>query len=442
MALESRQTGAAGAAPPRSLRRYAVPAIVGFAPMAAILLTWAIADGTPPTTISFIKHFALPVVVAELLVIALALRAGLLAAIARPSPRVLIPGAVLAAIAIGTALWVAPYPQLAEFRNALWLIHVLFACAVWHLRDRGWFGAADLTGALMAGFVASIASLAIFLARLDTLDGFAWMNGLPGFDNVRRVAYYAAPIIGLCIGRLASRHDRRGWLAAFAVAILAFAAIFWNGARGALFALAVAYAAGLCLFPALRRARVWGATAASAVLGALAALALPGAGSFMGIRRMLLTNFSADAAVPSSGVTSGRAELWRGTLEAIARQPWFGHGEGQLWQVVPAARTFDVAHPHNVVLQILFAWGLIGALCVAVLTVPFALRIIRNAQARGGEWLPPLMAMLVLVPYALIDGTLFHVHAVSLFAACAGLAAVGAANGKMVTPARFEHAAS
>ena len=174
----------------------------------------------------------------------------------------------------------------------------------------------------------------------------------------------------------------------------------------------------------------------------LVTLALPGAGAFMGIRRMVLTNFSANPAEPSSGMTSGRAELWRGTLEAIGRHPWFGHGEGQLWHVVPAAKTFEVAHPHNIVLQILFAWGVVGALCVAVLAIPFALRVTRNAQARGGEWLPPLMAMLVLVPYALVDGTLFHVHAASLFAACAGLAAVGAANKTMVTPARFEHAAS
>ena len=78
MALESLQTRTVDAAPPRSLRRYAVPAIVGFAPVAAILLTWAIADGTPRATIASIKHFALPVVFAELIVIALALRAGLL----------------------------------------------------------------------------------------------------------------------------------------------------------------------------------------------------------------------------------------------------------------------------------------------------------------------------------------------------------------------------
>lgn len=440
LALETQQTRLADADPPRSPRRYAVPAIIGFAPALAILLTWAMS--VPVETIALIKHFALPVVAAELLVIAIALRAGLRGAVTRPAPLVLAAAAALLVIALGTALWAAPSPALAAIRNALWLIHLLFGFAVWHLRRRGWFGAADLTDALMAGFVVSALLLGLFVLQLGDPARFDWMNGLPGFDNVRRVAYYAAPVIGLCIGRFASRPDRRGWAPAFAVAILAFTLIFWNGARGALFALAAALIVGLFLFPALRHARIWAATAGSALLGALAALALPGSGAFMGVRRMFLTNFSADAAVPSSGVTSGRAELWSGTLEAIGRHPWFGYGEGQVWYVVPAAKTFQVAHPHNVLLQVLLAWGVIGALCVAILAVPFALKVTRNVRARSGEWLPPMIAMLVLAAYSMVDGTLFHVLATSLFAACAGLVAVGAANGRMVTPARFEHAAS
>jgi O-antigen ligase len=131
------------------------------------------------------------------------------------------------------------------------------------------------------------------------------------------------------------------------------------------------------------------------------------------------------ATIPQSGdFTSGRTLLWLQTLDAISERPWFGYGDGQLSQVVAFARDGSLAQPHNIGLQIIFAWGLIGTSCVLVLAIPFAIRATRSVRFSGGEWLPSFLGMIVLIVYSGFDGTLFYPLTLAIFAACAGHVAV------------------
>jgi O-antigen ligase len=82
-----------------------------------------------------------------------------------------------------------------------------------------------------------------------------------------------------------------------------------------------------------------------------------------------------------------------------------------------------MVHPHNVVLQALLAWGLVGTSCIALLLGWMAWRIVPKVRIAGGDRVPAFVAMAVLAAYSLFDGTLYHILPLSLFAACAGIVA-------------------
>jgi hypothetical protein len=71
----------------------------------------------------------------------------------------------------------------------------------------------------------------------------------------------------------------------------------------------------------------------------------------------------------------------------------------------------------------LLAWGAVGLACTAVLAIWFLARSLAVVRREGDDLLPPFMAMLALASLATIDGSLFHVVPVSIFAACAGMIA-------------------
>ena len=85
------------------------------------------------------------------------------------------------------------------------------------------------------------------------------------------------------------------------------------------------------------------------------------------------------------------------------------------------ARFSNLFHPHNIILQVLLAWGIVGLACVLTLGFYFARESIRLVRAGADELIPPFIAMAALAAPSLIDGSLHHLLPVSIFAACAGM---------------------
>jgi O-antigen ligase len=141
--------------------------------------------------------------------------------------------------------------------------------------------------------------------------------------------------------------------------------------------------------------------------------------------------------------SSGRIELWTQALAAIAERPWFGWGEGMF----PILSGVGFTHPHNVVLQVLLAWGIVGALLVAVLMGWLARRIHRSVDERGA---PFLFAALMLAAASLVDGVLYLNQSTALFAMCIAVlaakeaqqAAVPAASAGLAHPSALAGALS
>ena len=133
-----------------------------------------------------------------------------------------------------------------------------------------------------------------------------------------------------------------------------------------------------------------------------------------------------DALVPFKGQgpasiarfdSSLRVEIWKDTIGAIRQRPWLGWGEASFLHLFREKWLFG--QPRNVVLQVLLAWGAVGALLCAALAAGMAPRLL---AARIGEAAPFQGAALMLAAYSQINGTLYYAHSLALFVLCCAAA--------------------
>lgn len=372
----------------------------GFAPVLQILLTLGVHRS--PETLA-IKTEAWSVVAVEVAVIVIAFVDGARVRLPRLVVALLLAFAVLAWWTAATAA----SPSISLIHTALWTVHLLFGWAICQL---SFIDAEEAVHGFLAGFAAFAILLAIYVGQLVPLTSH-WSENLPGFGNLRRFGFYAAPAAAMCFG-LVALTPRRWWLWG-SVSAIAFALTFWTGSRGAVWALLGGLFALAALFRAGRSLRAAGVTIGAALAGLAIASAFP--------------------PIPSQPIGrfgrldgNGREEIWAAAVEAIWARPWFGYGEGQAFHALnwPLWISADVQfQPHNVVLQVLLAWGFVGAALLAFLGFMLGRVVVRQGQS-DPKLVPVLAAAIVLAAFSLIDGTLYNIHPTSVFAMGIGLAAV------------------
>jgi O-antigen ligase len=398
------------------VKRYFIPALVGFAPLVTFLMTWDVASYG--TLSSVIRALSLPELAAELGTVAIAFVEGMLPWLRRLRPPRYALAAIVAlvAIALGT-IAIAPDQSSALFKTFFWITHLAFGISVAFLCGN-LFEAKDLVRAYLIGFLSFTAAFALF-AGTSFHRPLDWTRDLPAVVHIRHLGIYATAVIGLCVGVMATATGRQAWIGACLVAASGFALALWTGARGPAIAIGVTVAAGLVVAPAIRRFKAWGGACLGFVIGLLAVYWLPVPADNMGFARTVA------ATTQSGDVGTGRLDLWRGVIHAIQRQPLFGYGEGQM----PAVAHFaDMQQPHNLILQILLAWGIAGLLCCLALAFWFVPRAITTVRRDEANLLAPFLAMVALVALSMIDAALYHILPLSIFAACAGMIVAGQRN--------------
>jgi O-antigen ligase len=393
------------------VERYFIPAVIGFAPFILFLLTWA-PNGRSHLQ-GLVQVFYLPIIGAEIFTIAVALREGMITAMQRLSWHRLPTAALLTllAIAIVTAI-TAPNPEAARLWTFFWLLHLAFGFSVAHLCTKS-IRPRDLVAIYLVGFVAFVGAAALFETQV-TDPAFDWIHSWPAVTHIRHFGYYASASTGLAIGLAATERRPRMLALLFIFCTTGFAFALWTGSRGAVIGVAGAMVAGFAFFPAMRRIIVWGGAALSLAIAALIASLAPAHGILMGVGRTVTQT------VDSGDISTGRTRLWLNAIGAIEKRPVFGYGEDQMSTVAPFG---TLGQTHEVILQILLAWGVVGLVCVGVLTVWFFMRSLPMIRHNQAELLAPIMATFALATMALFDGALFHVMPVSIFAACAGMIA-------------------
>jgi O-antigen ligase len=266
----------------------------------------------------------------------------------------------------------------------------------------------------MAGFAVFAAAFFLYLAAIPDWATFNWKGGFMSFPHIRHAGYYLAAMAALGIGAMAVAERKGAWLWAWASAAAATGIAVWTGSRGAALALLGTLAAGTLLLPALRSIRNWAGGVSAMAAGLAAAwLAPPAPSSLMGLTHAIRQTTSGD-------VTTGRTTIWKNVIAAIEKHPLFGYGEGQMHWVAPFS---TMAQPHNSILQVALAWGLVGLACVAILAIAFAWRAIPAVRREGGAMVPVCLAMTAVAILSLYDASLYYALPQSIFMASAGMVA-------------------
>jgi hypothetical protein len=76
-----------------------------------------------------------------------------------------------------------------------------------------------------------------------------------------------------------------------------------------------------------------------------------------------------------------------------------------------------MVQPHDSILQVTLAWGIVGLLCVLTLAIAFAHRAIPAVRDDQDALTPVFMAMTTLAILSLYDGALYYALPMSIFAA-------------------------
>ena len=363
----------------------------GLAPPLLFLLTWT--DEFSRLQ-QMGRAFALPVLAAQLAIILMSAIEG--SRLGRPQwlPLSLL-GLLLVHAWIGAVGATLLLPSL--IRTGIWTIQLAFGFAIVNLWHHRLLDLEQFRTAILAGIMLVFAMLVVFVATTPQ-DGAERIGSLPAYGNVRWFAYCGAASVGLAApGYL--RERKLSWVAA----AMGFALVSWSGSRGGFLAVGAGMAACAIINPAFRPWRVWLRLVLSGAAGVLLAVALATVVPFEGQGLAEMAEFT----------DSDRIEIWRDTLAAIAQRPWLGWGEGQFREIF--RDVWPVAQPHNVVLQVLLAWGILGAgLCLA-LALWMAPRFL---QAPSSNAAPFQAAALMLAAYSFIDGALYYTHSLALFAFC------------------------
>jgi O-antigen ligase len=398
---------------PGGFARFVVPYIVGLAAPLLVAIAWSPSGNWTPLK-GLMVGYSIPIVGAELFAIAVALREGLAKQLKRWTwtPVVAAALAILLIVAAATAV-LAPQKQVAITLTAYWIVHGLFAISIAYLTGRV-FEAGDLVKAYMAGFAIFAAEFLLFVQQVPDWATFNWTGGFMAFPHIRHAGYYLAAMAALGIGAMAVGERRGAWLWAWASAAAATAIAMWTGSRGGVLAIAGALVVGSLVLPALRSIRSWAGALSAMAAGLAAAWIAPAApSSLMGLIHAVRQTTSGD-------VTTGRTTIWKNVIAAIEKHPLFGYGEGQMHWVAPFS---TMAQPHNSILQVALAWGLVGLACVAILAIAFAWRAIPAVRREGGAMVPVCLAMTAVAILSLYDASLYYALPQSIFMASAGMVA-------------------
>lgn len=303
---------------------------------------------------------------------------------------------------------VSPVPS-AHVLVSSWVIHVLFFVAM-----LGFFEKVDLehvdTVWLALGVAALIHVSAFLIAWLGWPEEIK-PKTLFAFGHIRHLSYLLAPASAVMAVRFIAR--REGAL----LSALCFAAaalyIFFTGSRGG----AIALLGGLVFASIYLFWNRQGANIARVAILALITAALL-------VVTELLPHLPfpwvtildrGENALNQTGfeLLTGRDQVWSFVATAISQNwPW-GYGPVIMSQL-PGWQGTAFYHPHNIVLQFLLHWGVVGTTLLLAIVAGFRGNIKTALCRQPARAALPATALTTMVIHALIDGNFFYPFSIVL----------------------------
>lgn len=302
-----------------------------------------------------------------------------------------------------SSVTVSQHPASSFVLVIAWAIHLLFAAALYHLMRDVPLRALDM---IWPGFIVGLAALTVMIVFHFTVlpvrlvgheHQVDWRVAIPGFINVRLFGAWTGAIFAALIGRVWTMSEsdpmrRRLYLATAFV----FSLTFWTTTRAALLA-------GACIIPVAwwltgrpRARSVWWGLPLYLVAGALLTLPL------QPYSDPSYTFFEANNFTSIDGFATGRLSYWSALLTIGMNHPVFGSGMvSSRWLYPP----FYI-HPHNVLVEFLLNWGVVGSAAAMTLLIGSVWQAHR-ASRRIPKLLPFVLMTDCLILEGCFDG-MFH----------------------------------
>ena len=317
------------------------------------------------------------------------------------------------------------------------VIHVMTAIA---LHDRFATSWAPLRRAAFVALAAGIAAFVllahIYASLAGAEQGFDWMLFGLGVTNVRHLGFYAVSLAGIGIGLLAAsdlRPTEPGkWLVPFLLTAAGLYFVAWTGGRSPFLSVLAITAALMVVMGTGQRLKLFlSVVLLAAAVMPLTFLTAPESKHY-GLENIVgRTTGEAEEKSPSIGT---RTEMWAQTAQKITEAPLLGYGQNN-WRTKVAASNDANAHPHNMIMQVLFDWGIVGALSLAVIALTGLSRLRGWIAAGPSVALPAMGGLAGLGAMSMTDGVLFFAFPQFVIAVCIGvLASIQTSRGDDAAP--------
>jgi O-antigen ligase len=231
-----------------------------------------------------------------------------------------------------------------------------------------------------------------------------WASAVPGFISVRHFGSWTAAITAAFMAMLLYAGDdrRMGWWRF--LYFLSAAMTIWSGTRAAVFALILTAIILVLINRKLPTFRAIGVLSILTLAAVAATLPLLPAGD-PAFQLFRINGYGADHVDNLNQVASGRMVLWAATWDRWLDSPLFGWGTGSVfWEVY-----VDWSHtqPHNVVLQFLISWGLVGA-AGAFWLLGRAVVTVQRTALRRPHLHPPMAMLYTMLLMSTLEGMLHY----------------------------------
>lgn len=266
--------------------------------------------------------------------------------------------------------------------------------------------------------IGNLILMALFLISywlLPETRSLNWSIDPPFGSHVRMMGMTASIAVVCCAVLLLVQNNngqKQGLLLAALFLVTGF--IVWTGSRTSLVASFV-----LVLLLAIF-SRMWLKREIKllAAVFAVMLLSIPAAEQFAvfewsGLKRTIAVSVKNDqaqnAAEFAGQFTSGRMEMWKVAFDGIAERPIFGQGPHAYYFLKDRPGVYY--HTHNVVIESLLEWGVVGALTFFALLMGFVVYAVKNLpkafKYQDVSWIMAASIALLLSFNALTDGIYF-----------------------------------